>query len=191
MSGQLSVKTPDSIYFSEEHEMLRRTVRDFVNKELNPNIEEWEETTAPLHDIFKKMGKLGLLGIRYDQKYGGQELDYWYETVMLEELGHIKGMGVAMGIAVQTNMSTPAISEFGSEYLKETYLKPAVMGDVVTIPVALPNISATSRIVRSRSPFGNIPTIPLLVRYPVARAVAAAEESVTSEFKEKVSISPK
>jgi citronellyl-CoA dehydrogenase len=132
MSGNLSTKTPESIYFSEEHEMLRKTVRDFVNKELNPNIDEWEETTAPLHDIFKKMGKLGLLGIRYDQKYGGQELDYWYETVMLEELGHITGMGVGMGIIVQTNMATPAISEFGSEYLKETYLKPAIMGDVVS-----------------------------------------------------------
>lgn len=132
MSGQLSMKTADSIYFNEEHEMLRRTVRDFINKEINPNIDEWEETTAPLHDLFKKMGKLGLLGIRYDQKYGGQELDYWYETVMLEELGHIKGMGVGMAIAVQTNMATPAISEFGSDYLKETYLKPAVMGDMVT-----------------------------------------------------------
>ena len=132
MSSQTGAKTPNSIYFSEEHEMLRRTIRDFVNKEINPNVDEWEETTAPLHDLFKKLGKLGLLGIRYDQKYGGQELDYWYETVFLEELGHIKGMGVAMGIAVQTNMATPAISEYGSEYLKETYLRPAIMGDMVT-----------------------------------------------------------
>jgi citronellyl-CoA dehydrogenase len=132
MSSQTNTQTPNSIYFSEEHEMLRRTIRDFVNKEINPNVDEWEETTAPLHDLFKKLGKLGLLGIRYDQKYGGQELDYWYETVFLEELGHIQSMGVAMGIAVQTNMATLAISEYGSEYLKETYLKPAIMGDVVT-----------------------------------------------------------
>lgn len=132
MSHQPSTKTPDSLYFNDDHEMVRKTVRDFINKEINPHVDEWEETTAPLHDIFGKLGKLGLLGIRYDQKYGGQELDYWYETVFLEELGHIKAMGIAMAISVHTNMATPAISEFGSEYLKETYLKPAIMGEVVS-----------------------------------------------------------
>jgi citronellyl-CoA dehydrogenase len=129
----VQIKTRDQIYFTKDHDMVRRAVRDFVNKEINPHMDEWEENgEAPLHDLFKKMGDLGFLGIRYDPKYGGQGLDYWYELILLEELGHIHGMGIPVAIAVQTNMATPAIDEFGSEYLKETYLKPAIRGEMVT-----------------------------------------------------------
>ena len=127
---------PDSInqiYFTRDHEMVRQAVRDFVKKEINPYMDEWEEKgEAPLHDLFKKMGGLGFLGIRYDPKYGGQGLDYWYELVLLEEIGHVHGMGVPVAIGVQTHSATPAIEQFGSEYLKETYLKPAIAGDMVT-----------------------------------------------------------
>lgn len=126
-------KTGDQIYFTKEHDRVRRAVREFVKKEINPQIDEWEEKgEAPLHDLFKKMGALGFLGIRYDPKYGGQGLDYWYELILLEELGHAHAMGIPVAIAVQTNMATPAIDEFGSEYLKETYLKPAIAGEMVT-----------------------------------------------------------
>lgn len=126
------IKSANQIYFTKDHEMVRRAVRDFVNKEINPNMDEWEEKgIAPLHDLFKKMGELGFLGIRYDPKYGGQGLDYWYDTVFLEELGHIQGSGLPVAIAVQTHMATPAIDEFGSEYLKETYLKAAIAGEMV------------------------------------------------------------
>ena len=125
-------KTANSIYFTKEHDMVRRAVSDFVKKEINPNVDQWEEDgIAPLKDIFKKMGGLGFLGIRYDSAYGGQGLDYWYDTVFLEELGHIKALGLSVAITVQTHMATPAIYEFGSEYLKETYLKPAIAGDMV------------------------------------------------------------
>ncbi|MCG6909601.1 MAG: acyl-CoA dehydrogenase family protein [Deltaproteobacteria bacterium] len=120
------------MYFTRDHEMVRRSVRDFVNKEINPHVDEWEaQGAAPLKALFRKMGELGFLGIRYDPKYGGQGLDYWYETVFLEELGHIRALGLPVAITVQTNMATPAIDEFGSEYLKETYLKPAIAGEKV------------------------------------------------------------
>jgi citronellyl-CoA dehydrogenase len=120
------------IYFTKEHEMVRKAIRDFVNKEINPYVDEWEEKgIAPLHDLFKKMGDLGFLGMRYDQKYGGEGLDYWYELILLEEIGHIRCGGIPMAIAVQTNMATPAIDQFGSEYLKETYMVPAIKGDMV------------------------------------------------------------
>lgn len=123
----------NKIYFTKDHEMVRQSVRDFVKKEINPFMDEWEQKgEAPLHNLFKKMGDLGFLGIRYDPKYGGQGLDYWYELILLEELGHVQGMGIPVAIAVQTNMATPAIDEFGSEYLKETYLKPAIAGEMVT-----------------------------------------------------------
>ena len=120
------------IYFNKEHDMVREAVRNFVNKEINPYVDEWEEKgIAPLGAVLKKMGNLGFLGVCYDEKYGGQGLDYWYDTVVLEELAHIKCGGIPMAIAVQTHMATPAIYEFGSEYLKQTYLKPAVSGDMI------------------------------------------------------------
>ena len=125
-------KNGNSIYFTKDHEMVRRAVSDFVKKEINPNVDQWEEDgIAPLKEIFKKMGDLGFLGIRYDSAYGGQGLDYWYDTVFLEELGHIKALGLSVAITVQTHMATPAIHEFGSECLKETYLKAAIAGEMV------------------------------------------------------------
>ncbi len=122
----------NDLYFGKEHEQVRKAVRDFVTKEINPHVDEWEEKgIAPLHDLFKKMGGLGFLGIRYDEKWGGEGLDYWYETVVLEECARIHCGGIPMAIAVQMNMATPAIYDFGSDYLKETYLKPALRGDLV------------------------------------------------------------
>jgi len=121
-----------NLYFNKEHEQVRKALRDFVNKRINPFVDEWEaQGIAPLHELFKEMGELGFLGIRYDPKYGGEGLDYWYETVMLEEISHIKCGAIPMAIAVQTNMATPAIDQFGSEYLKERYLRAAIKGDMV------------------------------------------------------------
>jgi citronellyl-CoA dehydrogenase len=126
-------KSVDQIYFTKDHRMVRRAVRDFVNQEINPNIDEWEEQgIAPLHALFKKMGELGFLGIRYDPQYGGQGLDFWYDLVFLEELGHVHGMGIPMAITVQTHMATPAIADFGGEHLKDTYLRAAIAGDMVS-----------------------------------------------------------
>ncbi|WDP89542.1 MAG: acyl-CoA dehydrogenase family protein [Desulfobacter sp.] len=120
------------IYFNKEHGLVRKAVRDFVNKEINPYVDQWEEEgMAPLRDIFKKMGELGFIGIRFDEKYGGEGLDYWYETIVLEECARIHCWGIPMAIAVQSNMATPALEQFGSEYIKETYLTPALKGEMV------------------------------------------------------------
>jgi citronellyl-CoA dehydrogenase len=125
-------KSATDIYFNKDHEMVRQAVREFVDKEINPHMDEWEQKgEAPLHDLFKKMGDLGFLGIRYDPQYGGQGLDYWYDIVFLEELGRVHGSAIPMAIAVQSHMATPAIAEFGSRHLKETYLKPAIAGEMV------------------------------------------------------------
>jgi len=140
------------MYFDETHNAFRASVKRFIDKEINPHMDEWEETAAPLHDLFKKMGDLGFLGVRYDPKYGGQGLDYWFETVLLEEMGHIHGMGVATAIAVQTNMATPAIDAFGSDYLKETYLKGAIAGDMVAaIAVTEPDAGSDVFAIKTRA----------------------------------------
>jgi len=140
------------LYFNEDHQLLRQTISDFVKNEINPNMDHWEETTVPLHDLFKKLGDLGLLGILYDPEYGGQGLDYWFETVFLEELGHIHGLGVPVAIAVQTNMATPALNQFGSEYIKETYLKKAISGDMVAaIAISEPDAGSDVAALRTKA----------------------------------------
>ncbi len=118
--------------FTPEHESLRRTVAKFVETEINPYADEWEKAEQfPSHEVFKKLGDLGLLGIKYDPEYGGLGLDFSYSMVMAEELGAIACGGVGMGIGVHTDMATPALNRFGSDHLKRNFLAPSIAGDVV------------------------------------------------------------
>jgi len=118
--------------FTEEHETLRDTVSQFVDKEINPYVDEWEkEGMFPAHELFKKMAKLDLLGITKPEEYGGTGLDYSYAIVMAEELGRIKCAGVPTAIGVQTDMATPALARFGSDDVKIYFLAPTIAGDYV------------------------------------------------------------
>ncbi len=118
--------------FTEEHQALRVTVSQFVDKELDPFVTEWESAgRAPLHDIFKKMGDLGLLGISKPEEFGGMGLDYSYQLVFAEEIGRAFGGSVPMAIGVQTDMCTPALARFGSDELKTEFLAPSIAGDLV------------------------------------------------------------
>lgn len=118
--------------FTEEHAQLRKTVRDFVEKELNPHVDGWEKEGAfPAHEVFKKMGKLGLLGVNKPEAYGGMGLDYSYQMVATEELGNCNAGAIPMAIGVQTDMATPALARWGSDELKKEFLAPSIAGDVV------------------------------------------------------------
>jgi citronellyl-CoA dehydrogenase len=118
--------------FTEEHEAICRNVRMFVDTEINPHVEEWEEAGIfPAHDLFKKMGAQGYLGINKPVKYGGLGLDYSYQLAFIESLGHIRCGGVPMGIGVQTDMATPALARFGSEELAREFLEPSIKGERV------------------------------------------------------------
>ncbi|MCG6857565.1 MAG: acyl-CoA dehydrogenase family protein [Salaquimonas sp.] len=118
--------------FTPEHEELRRTVAKFVETEINPHVEAWEEAEEfPSHDLFKKLGDLGLLGIKYDPDFGGLGLDFSYSMIMAEELGAAHCGGVPMAIGVQTDMCTPAMNRFGSDHVKRNFLAPAIAGDAV------------------------------------------------------------
>ena len=118
--------------FTEEHNAIRNTTAQLIEKEINPFSDAWEEEGIfPAHQVFKKMGDLGLLGINKPTEYGGMGLDYSYQKVFIEELGLVTSGGVSMGIGVQTDMATPALAKFGGDALREEFLVPAIAGDAV------------------------------------------------------------
>ena len=118
--------------FTQEHEELRRTIKNFVDNEINPHVDQWEKDGRfPIHEIFKKAGNLGLLGISKPEQFGGMGLDYSFSVVAAEEWGRIHCGGIPMSIGVQTDMCTPALARFGSDDLREEFLKPAIAGDMV------------------------------------------------------------
>ena len=118
--------------FTPEHEQIADTVRKFVTKEINPYIAEWEAAQEfPSHQVFKKLGDLGLLGLKYPTEYGGMALDFSYSMVMAEALGECNAGGVPMAIGVHTDMCTPALARFGSDDLRSEFLAPSIAGDVV------------------------------------------------------------
>ena len=115
-----------------EHHALRDTLKKFIENEINPHVDEWEEKEIfPAHDVFKGMGDLGLLGVTKPEEYGGMGLDWSYGAVVAETLGHIKCGAIPMAIGVQTDMATPALAKFGSDAAKEDFLKPSISGDYV------------------------------------------------------------
>ncbi|MFN7123862.1 MAG: acyl-CoA dehydrogenase family protein [Hydrogenophaga sp.] len=118
--------------FTHEHREIQKTLKRFIDEEINPHVDEWETAEIfPAHEVFKKMGNLGLLGLCKPEEYGGQGLDYSYSLAMAEALGHIHCGGVPMAIGVQTDMCTPALARYGSEELKRDFLAPAIAGDMV------------------------------------------------------------
>lgn len=120
-----------SALFSEEHRILRRSVRGFVEEELNPNIDKWEEEGIIPRAIFKKMGKLGFLGIRYPEKYGGTEFGMPATLVFCEELGKCRSRGFTMSALAHTDMASPHLACHGSEELKEKFLPQIIKGEKI------------------------------------------------------------
>jgi citronellyl-CoA dehydrogenase len=122
-----------AVQLTQEHEELRRTLKRYIDKEINPHVDAWEAAEEfPAHQVFKGLGDLGLLGLTKPVEYGGAGLDYSYSVVMAETLGHINCGAVPMAIGVQTDMATPALARFGSHELKEQFLKPSISGDYVS-----------------------------------------------------------
>lgn len=116
--------------FTEEHERLRESIARFVAKELAPHAEEWEQTTFP-DSVIQRMGELGFLGLSVPEEYGGQGGDYYANLVLAEEMAGAHSGGLAMGVAVHTDMATPPILAFGTEEQKQQYLAPAMRGEKI------------------------------------------------------------
>ena len=118
--------------FTLEHRQLEDSVVKFCDKEINPFVAQWETAEQfPAHQIFKKLGDLGLMGLKYPEEFGGAGLDFSFSMVMAEALGQCNCGGVPMAIGVQTDMATPALARFGSDALRKEYLTPTISGDVV------------------------------------------------------------
>jgi alkylation response protein AidB-like acyl-CoA dehydrogenase len=127
------VKKPDHVsarkhfIFNDEHDELRESIHRFVVNELQPHAEEWERATFP-DWVFERMGRFGFLGLDKPVEYGGQGGDYYTSLVLAEELVHARCAGMAMGLAVHTDMAMPPIVAFGTEEQKQQWLVPAIAG---------------------------------------------------------------
>ncbi|HEX9002583.1 MAG TPA: acyl-CoA dehydrogenase family protein [Blastocatellia bacterium] len=122
---------PTFPYFTEEHGMLRETVKQFSEREIAPHAEEWDEAGIFPRELFKKAGDLGLFGIRTDPRWGGNGLDWWATAAYLEGLSYANNGGVVMALMVQSDMTLPVLEELGTDEQRELFLKPAVAGDFI------------------------------------------------------------
>ena len=118
--------------YTPEHLEIQRSIRKFVDEEINPYVDEWEDAQAiPAHELFRKAGKAGFLGIARPADFGGQGLDFSYEFAFFEALmGHAQCGGVALAIGAQ-GIATPALAKYGSDELRREFLVPTVAGDCV------------------------------------------------------------
>ena len=114
--------------FTPEHEMFRDLVRRFVQDEITPHVDEWEERGKIPRDLFRRMGELGLLGIEYPTQYGGAGADVWMTVVLTEELARCRSGGVAFSVIVHTDMSSPWLGRDGSDDQKQRYLPDITSG---------------------------------------------------------------
>src|SRR5438105_2811815 len=117
--------------FTPEHELFRRNLRAYVEKELAPHALEWDEAGIFPREVFTGMAEIGALGINYPEEVGGSAGDYWYVVVLAEELVHSRNAGVNMALLVQSQMATPIINEIGTPEQKKEFLAPALAGEKI------------------------------------------------------------
>lgn len=118
--------------YNEQHLEIQRSTRRLIEAEINPHVDQWEsEGLYPAHEVMKKLGDLGMLGINKPEAFGGLGLDYSYALAFAETLGEIHCMGIPTSIGVQTDMATPALAKHGSDALRREFLAPAIAGDMV------------------------------------------------------------
>lgn len=139
--------------FTPEHEDFRRVVTEVVEKEINPYVDEWERTGAfPAHELFPKLGAVGIFGVEYPEEYGGLGLDHSYTLVMAEALGQVNAAGLPMAIMVQAAMATPALARHGTHELKQAYLAPVIAGEqVCSVAVSEPDAGSDVAGIRTRA----------------------------------------
>ncbi|CAI4231429.1 unnamed protein product [Auanema sp. JU1783] len=121
-----------SIIYNEKHVEVKRTIKQVVDKHINPNVQQWEaDGCFPAHEVFKRLGDAGALAVNKPTEYGGLGLDFSYSIAVAEELGRVTCGAIPMAVSVQNDMATPALAEFGSDHLRREFLTPSITGDAV------------------------------------------------------------
>jgi alkylation response protein AidB-like acyl-CoA dehydrogenase len=137
--------------FNDEHEQLRESITNFATKELAPHADEWEQTTFP-DWVFNRMGELGFLGLDKPEKYGGQGGDYFSAMVLGEAISAANCGGLAMGVAVQTDMAMPPILAFGTEEQKQEWVVPAIRGEkILCLGITEPDAGSDVKGIKTRA----------------------------------------
>jgi alkylation response protein AidB-like acyl-CoA dehydrogenase len=137
--------------FNDEHEQLRESITNFAIKELAPHADEWEETTFP-DSVFRRMGELGFLGLDKPEEYGGQGGDYFSAIVLGEAIANANCGGLAMGIAVQTDMAMPPILALGTEEQKQQWAVPAIKGEkILCLGITEPDAGSDVKGIKTRA----------------------------------------
>jgi acyl-CoA dehydrogenase len=141
-----------SPYFTEEHQMLRDQIRKFVEQEVIPNGEKWEEEGKVPREVLRKLGDMGILGIRVPEEYGGSGLDVLASVALAEEMARGTFGGFAISVLVHTDMASPHLVRYGSEELKRRFLPGIVSGEKITaIAVTEPDAGSDVAGIRTRA----------------------------------------
>jgi len=139
-------------YFNEEHNLFRESLREFLNREVSPNIEVWEKDGKIPKSIWKKMGDMGFLGLSFPEKYGGSDLDFFFEVIFNEELGRLNSGGFVVTQQVVQYMSAPYIYKYGSDKLKDKYLPGIISGDLIScIGITEPDAGSDTKNIQTRA----------------------------------------
>jgi acyl-CoA dehydrogenase len=121
----------ENMYFTEEHELFRKSLKDFLQIEVVPHIDKWEEDGVVERFIWKKMGDMGFFGINYPEEFGGLNLDLFYTVIFLEELQKVNSGGFAANIWAHAYLAMTHLDKEGSQEIKEKYLAPSISGDKI------------------------------------------------------------
>ncbi|HZP38888.1 MAG TPA: acyl-CoA dehydrogenase family protein [Methylomirabilota bacterium] len=138
--------------FTDDHELLRRTVRAFVEKEVAPHVDAWEEAGRIPRELWRRLGALGLLGLEFPPEYGGGGGDFLSSVVLGEEMARCRSGGVAFSVLVHTDMSSPWLTRYGTEAQKRTYLPGIVRGETVcALAITEPGVGSDMAGIRTRA----------------------------------------
>ncbi|MEL6674942.1 MAG: acyl-CoA dehydrogenase family protein [Bacteroidota bacterium] len=121
----------DPLFFTEEHQLFRNSLRDFFKTEVTPHLDAWEKAGKIDRELYRKMGEMGFLGLEVEEAYGGSGLDFMYSTVLCEELGRTGSYGLSTAISAHAYLAMNYLIHAGSPYIKEKYLLPSVKGEIV------------------------------------------------------------
>ncbi|MFK7981705.1 MAG: acyl-CoA dehydrogenase family protein [Saprospiraceae bacterium] len=141
-----------SYYFTEEHELFRQSLRAFIDKEVQPNVDQWEKDGQVSKDLWKKMGAMGFLGLSYPEEYGGMDLDYFYDVVFNEELGRVNSGGFQIIQQVTQYMAGPYVLKYGSKALKDKYLPGIISGEkLCSIGITEPGAGSDAQNIQTKA----------------------------------------